>query len=70
MSVFKLAVTCPICDEIIISDGWHVDSTLPDGVVNLDSFACEHFECENCGTVVYTGDVECMYEYETGDDEE
>lgn len=65
MSVFRLAVTCPICDKNIIGDGWHTDSTLPDGVVNLDSFACERFTCKNCGTVVYTfGDAEDVCEYE------
>ena len=64
MSRFKLAVTCPVCGEIIIQDGWCIDTTLPDNVVNLDFFACESFECEHCDTVVYTGDTDCMYEYE------
>ena len=66
MSTFRLAVTCPVCDEVIIQNGWGIDSTLPDRVINLDSFACEQFDCHNCGTIVYTGDVDCMYEYEEG----
>ena len=63
-SKFRMAVTCPVCDETILSDGWTVDFTQPEGVVTLDMFACEEFECERCGTIVYTGDVEQMYEYE------
>lgn len=67
MSIFKLAVTCPVCEEVIIQDsGWHIDSTLPDGVINLNSFSCEQFTCNRCGTIVYTGDIECMCEYEEG----
>lgn len=66
MSVIKLAMTCPVCEEVIIQDGWCMDSTIPDKVVNLDMFAYQHFECENCGTNVYTGDVDSMYEYEEG----
>ena len=66
MSIFKLAVTCPVCGENIIQDDYHMDATLPDKVVNLDSFSCEHFECENCGTIVYTGDVDDICEYEGG----
>lgn len=73
-SKFRMAVTCPVCGNTIVSDGWTVDFTNKEGVVLLDLFADEEFECENCGTTVYTGDVEQMYEYDGGnrivDDEE
>jgi len=67
-SKFRMAVTCPVCGETIKDDGWSIDFTQAEGVVTLDMFACQEFECERCGTVVYTGDVEQMYEYEEGDD--
>lgn len=63
-SRFRMAVTCPVCGEVILSDGLTVDFTNSEGVVLLDLFACEEFECEQCGTIVYTGDVEQMYDYE------
>lgn len=63
---FRMAVTCPVCGGTIKADGWTIDFTQSEGVVLLDMFACEEFECEHCGTVVYTGDVEQMYEYEEG----
>ena len=63
-SKFRMAVTCPVCAATIKSDGWTVDFTNPEGVVLLDLFANEEFECERCGTIVYTGDTENMYEYE------
>lgn len=65
-SKFRMAVTCPVCGETIVSDGWTVDFVNKEGVVLLDLFANEEFECEHCGTAVYTGDVEQMYEYEEG----
>ena len=65
-SKFKMAVACPVCGEVIRSNGWTVDYTNPEGVVLLDLFECEEFECDRCGTVVYTGDVEQMYEYQEG----
>lgn len=44
-----------------------VDFTVPDGVVNLDMFGCQCFECERCGTKVYTsGDISDMVEIEEG----
>lgn len=67
---FKMAVTCPVCGEIIVDDGWTVDFASPDGIVLLDLFECQEFECERCGTVVYTGDVDQMYEYEEGSEDE
>lgn len=63
---FRMAVICPVCRETIRADGWTIDFTNPAGVVVLDLFACMEFECDCCGTVVYTGDVEQMYEYEEG----
>ena len=67
MSVFQMAVECPECREIILGDVV-MDHSCPDGVVTLDLFANESFRCERCNTVVYTGDVGCMYEHETADD--
>lgn len=64
---FRMAVTCPVCGETIKASGWTIDFENQEGVVLLDLFACEEFNCDNCGTVVYTGDVDCMYEYEDGE---
>ena len=65
-SKFRMAVMCPVCGETIMDEGWSIDYTNPDGVVVLDMFADQEFECKRCGTVVYTGDVEQMCEYEEG----
>lgn len=61
---YILAVTCPVCGKTIKDTGYSVDFTNEDGVVLLDMFANTDFECEECGTVVYTLDVESMYKYE------
>jgi predicted RNA-binding Zn-ribbon protein involved in translation (DUF1610 family) len=71
---FIMAVTCPLCGETIIDDGFVSDySVEPKNgipVVDLSLFSCHEFICENCGTKVYTGDEESMYEYEEGEDPE
>lgn len=71
MTEFIMAVTCPICSETIIkNDGIVSDFTTPDSdipIVNLSLFSCTTFTCEECGTKVYVGEDECMYEYEEGD---
>lgn len=70
MNKYQLAVTCPNCDETILGNVV-ADFTNPEGIVLLDMFACEAFVCEKCGTVLTTGDAECMYEVEeSGTDDE
>lgn len=63
MHEYQLAVTCPECGETILGNIVS-DFTNQKPVVLLDMFACESFKCENCGTLVLTGDVDCMYEVE------
>ena len=54
---FIAAVTCPKCDKLIVDNGKTLDFTCDEGVVNLELFSQREFECEDCGTKVYTGDV-------------
>ena len=63
MNRFQMAVICPVCSNAILASVV-LDETVRPGVVVLDCFQMELFHCEECGTKVYTGDVECMYEYE------
>ena len=73
MATFRIAVTCPLCEETIIGD-MVADHTNPDGVALLNLFETTSFHCEKCGTSVYTGDIESFCEVEEGeildDDEE
>ena len=36
-------------------------------IVSLGLFSQSTFKCEKCGTTVYIGDEDNMYEYEEGD---
>jgi len=70
MSKFKMTVGCPVCDELIVDDGIVVDFTTPNTdipIVSLGLFSQSTFKCEKCGTTVYIGDEDNMYEYEEGD---
>ena len=72
MAVFKMAVSCPTCDELVVANGYCRDYTTPDEgipIVTLNLFAMQTFKCE-CGTQIYTGDDESMYEYEEGSEHE
>lgn len=64
MVAFKISVSCPNCGNRIVQDGWMQDYSTDAPIIDLSFFACEQFECRNCGTTVYTGDEESMYEYE------
>lgn len=68
MSKFILAVHCPVCDNVIKDSGYTLDFTTDDNVVTLDNFACTHFHCDNCGTDVYVGDIDCLYAYDENED--
>lgn len=67
MSEYTLAVICPECESVILG-GRVRDMTNQNGVVLLDLFACESFQCESCGTIVYTGDTYSLYEWDAGED--
>ena len=72
MTKFRMAVQCPKCDTLIVDNGYQVDFTTPNAdipIVTLDLFAMQEFECCLCGTKVYTGDADSMYEYEECEDE-
>lgn len=69
MAKFKMAVNCPTCGELIIDDGMCLDLTTSDDVICLDNFQMTTWECKNCGTHVFTPDIEFMYEYEETEDE-
>jgi hypothetical protein len=45
-----------------------VDFTAPEGVVCLNLFSQETFECNRCCTVIYTGDMEDALYYEEAED--
>ena len=66
MARFRMAVECPSCEELIVAAGYCMDYTTPEDdipIVTLNLFAMQTFTCD-CGTQVYTGDDDCMYEYE------
>lgn len=68
MNKFIMAVECPVCGELVQSDGMTVDFTAPEGVVCLNLFSQESFECPRCGTVSYTGDMEESLYYDEPED--
>lgn len=70
MNKFIMAVECPVCGELAKADGMTVDFTSPEGVVCLNLFSQETFECDKCGTVIYTGDMEDHLFYDEPEDEE
>ena len=69
MNKFIMAVECPVCGELAKADGMTVDFTSPEGVVCLNLFSQETFECDKCGTVIYTGDMEDHLFYDEPEDE-
>ena len=68
MNKFIMAVECPVCGELAKADGMTVDFTSPEGVVCLNLFSQETFECDRCGTTIYTGDMEDAIDYEEAED--
>ena len=68
MNKFIMAVECPVCGEIVKDDGITVDFTAEEGVVCLNLFSQNDFHCENCGTDIYTGDMEDHLWYEESED--
>lgn len=64
---YKMAVECPTCGEVVLGEDI-IDYTNPAGVVVLDLFANSSFECEKCGTKIWTGDVGCFYEFEESEE--
>lgn len=69
MNKFIMAVCCPVCGELVKSDGWTVDFTTSENVVCLDLFSQQDFHCEMCGTDIYTGDMEDSLWYEEPEEE-
>ena len=68
MNKFIMAVECPVCGALAKTDGMTVDFTAPEGVVCLNLFSQEEFECNKCGTVIYTGDMEDYLFYDEPED--
>ena len=68
MNKFIMAVECPVCGELAKADGMTVDFSAPEGVVCLNLFSQETFECDRCGTTIYTGDMEDAIDYEESED--
>ena len=68
MNKFIMAVECPVCGALAKSDGMTVDFTAPEGVVCLNLFSQEEFECDECGTIIYTGDMEDHLYYDEPED--
>lgn len=66
---YKMAVECPTCGEVVLGEDI-IDFTNPAGIVVLDLFACASFECEKCGTKIWTGDADSFYEFEEAEEEE
>lgn len=69
MNKFIMAVECPVCGELAKADGMTVDFTSPEGVVCLNLFSQETFECDKCGTVIYTDDMEDHLFYDEPEEE-
>lgn len=70
MAVFKMAVVCPNCDELVEDEFSTVDYTTNDGVVCLNLFSQTHLVCEHCQSDIYIGDVEDIIEYDAPEDDE
>ena len=62
MSKFKLACECPQCGELCVRNGWCVDFTADDGVVNLMNFSQTDWYCKDCEIEFGTGDIEDIIE--------
>ena len=70
MNKFIMAVECPVCGEVVKADGLTVDFTADDRVVCLNLFSQQDFNCEACGTYIYTGDMEEQLWWEEAEDED
>lgn len=64
MIKYKIALNCPNCRTLIVHPGWVADYGTDALIINLSAFECERFDCPHCGTTVYTGDADSMYEVE------
>jgi hypothetical protein len=69
MNKFIMAVECPVCGSLVKADGVTADFTAPEGVVCLNLFSQETFECDRCGTTIYTGDMEDALYYDEPEDD-
>ena len=65
---FRKAIRCPECDTLIVDDGYTLDLTTPDRVMDLSLFCDSAFHCYNCNIDIITGDVYSMCEIEESED--
>ena len=65
MTKFKMAVTCPVCGEMIVSNGVVTDFTVSSNIpiVDLRHFSDMECICNECGTVVHVNDDDNLYEF-------